>query len=88
MEIIKNKIRELKALCDKYPTKIPCEEAAKFLEMDLAGLRSALVRGNAPFGFGYQRKDGGNRAYHILTMKFYLWCTNQTAQMVMGTCLQ
>ena len=84
MDLVKNKLLELEELCEKHPTKIPCEEVAKFLDLDVTCLRSALTRGNTPFGFGYQKKDGGNRAFVISTVTFYLWYTNTTAQMVLG----
>lgn len=70
------KIQELKQLCDIYPTKIPLSEVAKFLSMNVEGLKSALYRHQAPFGFAYDYQDGGNRVAIIPTITFYLWITN------------
>ena len=84
MELIKKKLQELEALCEKHPDKIPCEEVAKFLGMGADGLRAALLRKNTPFGFGYQQEDNKYRVLVIPTAQFYLWYTNTSAQMVLG----
>lgn len=84
MEAIKEKLTELEELVAKYPTKLPLRAVAEFLEMNEEGLKAALMRGNAPFGFAYQKEDGGYRVIVIPTVKFYLWYTNTSAQMVMA----
>ncbi len=83
MEHIKKQLEKLEVLIARYPTKIPLKEAASFLEMNEEGLKAALMRGNAPFGFGYQKDDGAYRVMVIPTVTFYLWYTNSNAQMVM-----
>lgn len=81
-EIVK-KLNELNALVEKNPEKIPLSEAARFLDMNEEGLKAALMRGNAPFGFAYQKTDGAYRVAIIPTVTFYLWYTNCNAQMIM-----
>ena len=81
-EILK-KLKELDDLVEKHPEKIPLSEAAKFLDMNEEGLKAALMRGNAPFGFAYQKTDGAYRVAIIPTVTFYLWYTNCNAQMIM-----
>lgn len=83
-EFIKKRLAELRVLCEKYPLKIPVAEVAKFLDMNKDGLLAALMRGNAPFGFAYQKDDGGYRVPIIPTTKFYLWYANMNGQMVMS----
>lgn len=84
MEIIKKKIEELEALVEKHPTKLPLAEVAAFLGMNDEGLKAALMRGNAPFGFAYQKEDGGYRVMVIPTVTFYLWYTNMNGRMVLN----
>ena len=83
-EVIKKKIEELEALVEKHPTKLPLAEVASFLGMNDEGLKAALMRGNAPFGFAYQKGDGAYRVMVIPTVTFYLWYTNTTGRMVMA----
>jgi hypothetical protein len=84
MNTIANKLNELNALVEKHPTKIPLSETAKFLDMNEEGLKAALMRGNAPFGFAYQKNDGAYRVCVIPTVTFYLWYTNCNARMIMS----
>lgn len=84
MGVVKEKLKELERLIEKHPLKIPLTEVANFLDMNKDGLLSALMRGNAPFGFAYQKDDGGYRVPVIPTVKFYLWYTNTNGQMVMS----
>lgn len=84
MEIIKKKLEDLEALAEKHPVKIPLREAAAFLDMNEDGLKAALMRGNAPFGFAYQKEDGAYRVMVIPTVTFYLWYTNSNAQMILN----
>ena len=83
MEQIQKKLADLEDLVARYPVKLPLREVAEFLGMNEEGLKAALMRGNAPFGFAYQKKDGGYRVIVIPTVKFYLWYTNTSGQMVM-----
>lgn len=83
MEIIRQQLEELENLVKQYPRKIPLGVAADFLDMNEEGLKAALMRGNAPFGFAYQKTDGAYRVMVIPTVTFYLWYTNTTGQMVM-----
>ena len=82
MGIIKAKIKELECLAEKYPNKLPLRIVAQFLDMNEEGLKSALMRHNTPFGFGYQKDDGGNRVFIIPTVTFYLWFTNTNGRMI------
>ena len=61
MRVIVEKLKQLEALVEKHPQKIPLSEAANFLDMNEEGLKAALMRGNAPFGFAYQKNDGAYR---------------------------
>lgn len=83
MEVILKKLKELEALVERHPQKLPLSEAAKFLDMNEEGLKAALMRGNAPFGFAYQKNDGAYRVMVIPTVTFYLWYTNSNAQMIL-----
>lgn len=83
MERIKEQLQKLESLVARYPTKIPLKEAASFLDMNEEGLKAALMRGNVPFGFAYQKTDGAYRVMVIPTVTFYLWYTNTNAQMVL-----
>lgn len=73
---VQERLSALEALVEKYPLKIPLTAAADFLAMNTDGLMAALLRGNTPFGFGYQKQDGGNRVAVIPTATFYIWYTN------------
>lgn len=84
METIRKGLAKLEELVEKYPVKLPLREVASLLDMNEEGLKAALMRGNAPFGFAYQKEDGGYRVIVIPTVKFYLWYTNCNAQMVMA----
>lgn len=84
METIKRKLEELEELVKKHPQKIPLREAAAFLGMNEDGLKAALMRGNTPFGFAYQKEDGAYRVMVIPTVTFYLWYTNTNAQMILN----
>ena len=84
MNLIKEQLKRLNDLVDKYPLKLPLREVAKFLDMNEEGLKAALMRGNAPFGFAYQKEDGAYRVMVIPTVTFYLWYTNTNAQMVLN----
>ena len=85
MEAIKKRIAELEKLCDEHPMIIPLRAAASFLGMNEEGLKAALMRGNAPFGFAYQKGDGAYRVSVIPTVTFYLWFTNTSGQQIMGS---
>ena len=75
-ECILEKISELHTILERYPHKMPLTVAADFLEMNTEGLMAALMRGNTPFGFAYQKQNGGNRVAVIPSATFYLWYTN------------
>ena len=83
MEIIKEKIRELEKLVEENPLRLPTRAVADFLGINEEGLKAALTRGNAPFGFAYQKTDGAYRVMVIPTVKFYLWFMNTTGQQVL-----
>ena len=85
MEIIKKQLTKLLDLVEKYPVKMPLSVVAEFLGMNEAGLKAGLMRGNIPFGFAYQKDDGGYRVNVIPTVKFYLGYTNTTGQMLLAT---
>ena len=84
LDVIKSQLTKLDELVAKHPIKLPLAEVAEFLDMNEEGLKAALMRGNAPFGFAYQKLDGGYRVNVIPTVKFYLWFTNTNGQMVMS----
>ena len=84
MEEVKKQLEKLENLVKRYPIKMPLKEAAAFLHMNEEGLKAALMRGNAPFGFAYQKEDGAYRVIVIPTVTFYLWYTNTNAQMVLA----
>ena len=84
IDIIRDKVSELDEIVKKYPQRIPLSVVAEFLDMNEEGLKAALMRGNAPFGFAYQKNDGAYRVMVIPTVTFYLWYTNTNALMVMG----
>ncbi len=84
MEIVINKLKELESLMQQYPLKMPLAVVAKFLGMNDEGLKAGLTRGNIPFGFAYQKDDGGYRVIVIPSVKFYLWYTNTTGQMILA----
>ena len=83
MDAVREQLKKLEELTQKYPTKLPLKVVAEFLEMNQEGLKAALARGNAPFGFAYQKADEGYRVMVIPTVTFYLWYTNTNAQMVL-----
>lgn len=83
MNSIFKKLDELDRLVETYPQKIPLSEVAKFLDMNEEGLKAALMRGNVPFGFAYQKTDGAYRVFVIPSVTFYLWYTNCNAQMIL-----
>ena len=83
MKSILEQLEKLNRIAEEYPVKIPLKVAADFLGMNEESLKAALMRGNVPFGFGYQRHDEANRVMIIPTLPFYLWLTNSNAQMVM-----
>lgn len=83
MDLIKQKLAELEEIVRANPLKIPIDVAADFLGINREGLMAALMRGNAPFGFAYQKQDGGYRVPVIPTVSFYLWYSNATGMDVM-----
>lgn len=83
MDIIKERLAALEEIVRENPLQIPLSVAAKFLGVNAEGLKTALMRGNTPFGFAYQKKDGGYRVPVIPTITFYLWYTNTTGQEIM-----
>ena len=84
MEQIKERLAELERIVKEHPLKIPLEVVADFLGINREGLMAALIRGNAPFGFAYQKQDGAYRVPVIPTVSFYLWFTNATGMDVMS----
>ena len=80
--IVAERLSALDALAEQYPSKIPLTVAADFLDINAEGLMAALMRGNAPFGFAYQKQDKGNRVSVIPTATFYLWYTNTSGMCV------
>lgn len=83
MDVIREQLKKLDELVKKYPVKLPLREVADFLSMNEEGLKAALMRGNTPFGFAYQKEDGGYRVMVIPTVTFFLWYTNTNARMVL-----
>ena len=83
MSVVLEKLRELEKLIEANPIRLPLRAVADFLDINEEGLKAALMRGNAPFGFAYQKTDGAYRVMVIPSVKFYLWYTNTTGQQVM-----
>lgn len=83
MDPIKEKLNELEELVARHPVSLPLKVVAEFLHMNEEGLKAALSRGNVPFGFAYQKNDGGYRVNVIPTVTFYLWYTNCNARMIL-----
>lgn len=81
---IKNRLKELENLIQEYPINIPIVKLAKFLGMNEEGLKAAAMRGNLPFGFGYQKDDGGYRVFVIPSVTFYCWFTNTSGRMILS----
>ena len=84
MDSVKKKLEDLEKLAEKYPSKLPLRKVAEFLEMNEEGLKAALMRQNTPFGFAYQKEDGGYRVFVIPTVPFYLWYTNTNGRQIMS----
>ena len=74
-EPVADKLMELNRLVERNPVSIPLPEAAAFLEMDGANLRSSIEKGSCPFGISWQKKAREYRGFKIPTVPFYLWYT-------------
>lgn len=72
--VIKSRIKELNALVEEYPYKIPTIKAAEFLKMDIECFRRAIEQGRLPFALGCNNDTYGNRYSYVSSMTFYLWC--------------
>ena len=72
---VADKLAALNELIEKNPVSIPLPEAAAFLEMDGANLRSSIEKGNCPFGLSWQKQAMEYRGFKIPTVPFYLWYT-------------
>lgn len=72
-DAIKERLNELKALCEKYPIEIPLNEVAGYLHVKPESLRYAIMQGTCGFSALAWRKPGGkNASYSIQTLPFYL----------------
>lgn len=78
-KMIKDQLDRLDELVKKHPVRLPIGDVAKLLGMDAECLRAALMSNSAPFGFGYQMREGAYRSMVIPTVPFYLWYTNGKA---------
>lgn len=72
---VAEKLSALNELVEKNPVSIPLPEAAAFLEMDGANLRSSIEKGSCPFGLSWQKQAKEYRGFKIPTVPFYLWYT-------------
>ena len=72
---VADKLAALNELIERNPVSIPLPEAAAFLEMDGANLRSSIEKGNCPFGLSWQKQAKEYRGFKIPTVPFYLWYT-------------
>lgn len=72
---VADKLAALDLLVERNPVSIPATEAAEFLEMDPACLRSSIEKGSCPFGIAWQKEGRGYRGFKIPTVPFYLWYT-------------
>lgn len=84
MNNIQRRLVELDAMVEANPRLLPVKDVAEFLGVNAEGLKAALMRKNVPFGFAYQKEDGGYRVPVIPTVPFYLWYTNQNGRNVMA----
>lgn len=84
MNNIEKRLRELEEMVEANPRLLPLKDVADFLGVNAEGLKAALMRKNVPFGFAYQKADGGYRVPVIPTVPFYLWYTNQNGRNVMA----
>lgn len=80
---ILEKLDELEMLVEENPVSIPLRDCADFLGMNADSLRRSLEMGQCPFGIGWQKQEGGNRAFKIPTVTFWLWYTAGQAKGVM-----
>lgn len=74
-----DRFAQLRKLCEKYPVTVPLTSAAKFLGVSPECLRESIITGSCPFGFGWQKTAGGNRAFCIPTHLFYVCNAPQMA---------
>lgn len=74
---LKQRLEELKALCEKYPTEIPVSEVAKFLHVKPESLRYAISQGKVPGALCWRKPGSKNASFSIQTLPFYHWqCGN------------
>lgn len=78
---VARKLQELRELCDANPDYLSIGDVAKFTASREDGIRSSIELGNCPFGFCWQRNRGGNKAFKIPTVTFYLWYTQQNGML-------
>lgn len=72
-ESIKQRLEELRALCEKYPTEIPVEEVARYLHIKPESLRYSILQGTCGFSaLAWKRPNGKNASFSIQTLPFYL----------------
>lgn len=75
---VARKLQELRELCNAHPDYLSVGDVAKFTGTKPDGIRNSIELGNCPFGFCWQLNQGGNKAFKIPTVTFYLWYTQQT----------
>ena len=72
-DAIKERLAELKALCEKYPVEIPLDEVARYLHIKPESLRYSIMQGTCGFSaLAWKRPGGKTSAYSIQTLPFYL----------------
>lgn len=72
---ISARIDELNELVEKHPQYIPVTAVAVYLGVNPEGLRRCIEAGQCPFGIAWSKSIGGNKAFKIPTLTFYLWVT-------------
>jgi hypothetical protein len=72
MEALREREKELKMLCEKYPVSIPLNEVAKYLHIKPENLRCAIAQGRVKGAISWSKPGCKNSAYSIQTLPFYL----------------
>lgn len=78
-ESMKERLRLLHEICEKYPIYIPTDVCADYMGMDVNCLRESINQGKCKFAVGGQNGARGNRFAKIPTLAFYNFITQGCA---------
>lgn len=67
--------KELNALVEENPIKMPVKKAAQFMGIHEDTLREMIDEGRCPFALGMHKSKYRNRYTVIPTYNFYMWQT-------------